>query len=98
MLGLEFGPAVVLLLGLAGGLFGSLVLSMTRTAWPTYMLVRGWLAFHHHLPWSLTSFLVDAHQRGVLREAGAVYQSRHIELQHRLANRDVSMREAAPEV
>jgi hypothetical protein len=33
-------------------------------------------------------FLADAHQRGVLRQAGAVYQFRHIELQHRLANRD----------
>jgi hypothetical protein len=33
-------------------------------------------------------FLADAHQRGVLRQAGAVYQFRHIELQRRLANRD----------
>ncbi len=32
--------------------------------------------------------IADAHQRGVLRQAGAVYQFRHIELQHRLANRD----------
>jgi len=31
------------------------------------------------------SFLADAHRRGVLRQAGAVYQFRHIELQHRLA-------------
>jgi hypothetical protein len=33
-------------------------------------------------------FLADAHKRGVLRQAGAVYQFRHIELQYRLANRD----------
>jgi len=33
------------------------------------------------------AFLADAHQRGVLRQAGAVYQFRHIELQHRLATR-----------
>ena len=33
------------------------------------------------------SFLADAHRRGVLRQAGAVYQFRHIELQHRLATR-----------
>jgi hypothetical protein len=32
-------------------------------------------------------FLADAHQRGILRQAGAVYQFRHIELQHRLATR-----------
>jgi hypothetical protein len=39
------------------------------------------------LPWRLVSFLQDAHRRGVLRQAGAVYQFRHIELQHRLATR-----------
>jgi hypothetical protein len=33
------------------------------------------------------SFLADAHQRGVLRQAGAVYQFRHVELQRRLAIR-----------
>jgi hypothetical protein len=32
--------------------------------------------------------LADAHRRGVLRQAGAVYQFRHLELQQRLANRD----------
>ena len=31
-------------------------------------------------------FLDDAHRRGVLRQVGAVYQFRHIELQHRLTN------------
>ena len=61
-----------------------------ETAWSSYMLTRGWLAFNHHLPWRLMSFLADAHSRGVLRQAGAVYQFRHIELQHRLANRDLN--------
>ena len=60
---------------------------MSQTAWPSYMLTTWWLAFHHHLPWSLMSFLADAHQRGVLRQAGAVYQFRHIGLQRRLATR-----------
>ena len=32
-------------------------------------------------------FLTDAHKRGVLRQAGAVYQFRHVELQHRLATK-----------
>lgn len=37
----------------------------------------------------LMAFLADAHeQRGVLRRVGAVYQFRHIELQHRLAEAD----------
>ena len=41
------------------------------------------------------SFLADAHRRGVLRQAGAFYQFRHIELQHRLANRDASVNSLA---
>jgi hypothetical protein len=74
--------------GLAAGLAFGLGLSMGQTAWPSYMLTRERLALYHRLPRSLMNFLSDAHQRGVLRQAGAVYQFRHIELQHRLANRD----------
>jgi hypothetical protein len=91
-------PEVVV--GLVAGLMFGLVagccfgLITTQTAWPSYMLARGWLAFRHHLPWSLMSFLSDAHQRGVLRQVGAVYQFRHIELQHRLANRDADKGQA----
>lgn len=33
------------------------------------------------------SFLDDTHKHGILRQDGATYQFRHIELQHRLANR-----------
>ncbi len=79
---------VVLGVAVVTGLWGWA--NMFQTAWPSYMLTAGWLAFHHHLPWSLMSFLSDAHRRGVLRQAGAVYQFRHIELQHRLANRDAN--------
>jgi hypothetical protein len=40
------------------------------------------------LPWRLVRFLADAHeQRGVLRQAGAAYQFRHVELQRHLAGR-----------
>ena len=39
-------------------------------------------------------YLVDAHKRGILRQAGAVYQFRHIELQHRLATRDANEQQA----
>jgi hypothetical protein len=80
--GLEFAGWLVF--GLASGL----VVSGIQMGWPSYMLTRGWLALRRQLPWSLMSFLADAHQRGVLRQAGAVYQFRHIELQHRLATRD----------
>lgn len=79
--GLVGGLAYGLVYGLAYGLAAS----MRETAWPSYMLARAWLALHHLLPWSLMSFLADAHQRGVLKQAGAVYQFRHLELQRRLA-------------
>jgi NACHT domain len=57
------------------------------TAWVPYMTSKGWLAMTDRLPWRLMGFLADAHHRGVLRQAGAVYQFRHIELQRRLATR-----------
>ena len=89
--GLTAGRVAGLAAGFTGLLAGLLLagrgLSMSQTAWPSYMLTRGWLALHHRLPWSLMRFLADAHQRGVLRQAGAVYQFRHLELQHRLATR-----------
>ena len=62
-------------------------LSVFYTAWPSYVLVRGWLALHRRLPWSLMDFLADAHQCGILRQAGSIYQFRNIDLQHRLATR-----------
>jgi hypothetical protein len=87
VLGLALGFVIGLVLGFALGLDLGLGLSMSRMAWPSYMLTKGCLAFRHDLPWSLMSFLSDAHRRGVLRQAGAVYQFRHLELQRRLANR-----------
>jgi hypothetical protein len=89
--GLGFGLVFGLVGGVAAGLLGGLLIgfyvSGTQTAWPSYMLTRAWLAWRHQLPWPLMSFLADAHRRGVLRQAGAVYQFRHINLQRRLATR-----------
>ena len=89
--GLVFGltgrPVTGFVAGLLFGLSRALERSLITTDWPSYMLTRGWLAFHHRLPWRLMGFLADAHRRGVLRQEGAIYQFRHIELQHRLANR-----------
>jgi hypothetical protein len=83
------GAGVVI--GLAGGLVFGLVMGLAagldNTKWTPYFLARGWLAFRRQLPWPLMAFLADAHQRGVLRQAGATYQFRHLELQHRLATR-----------
>jgi NACHT domain len=64
------------------------------TPWGLYQAARPIFALNGQLPWKIMGFLEDAHRRGVLRQAGAVYQFRHIELQHRLANRDANKRQA----
>ncbi|MES5822421.1 NACHT domain-containing protein [Streptomyces sp. RG80] len=72
------GLIPALLMGLAAGL--------RQTAWSRYAVARCQLTLRAGLPHDLMAFLADAHeQRGVLRRAGAVYQFRHIELQHHLA-------------
>jgi hypothetical protein len=100
--GLTFGLTFGLVLGLTTGTVGGLVFaiwagflggcgaSVSRAAWPSYTVTTGWLALRQRLPRPLMDFLADAHRRGVLRQVGAVYQFRHIELQHRLANREAS--------
>ena len=89
VVGLEVGlhnrPAVGLAGGLSAGLVAALIYCTAETAWPFYAPAKWWLALRRRLPWRLMSFLDDAHHRGVLRQAGAVYQFRHVELQHRLA-------------
>jgi hypothetical protein len=78
-------PAFVF--GFAFPIFIGLYFSQTQAAWLSYALVRGWLALHRRLPWSLMDFLADAHQRGILQQVGSLYQFRHVELQGRLATR-----------
>jgi hypothetical protein len=73
--------------GAKSWLAGVLWFAFFQAAWGSFAIARGWLALRRRLPWRLMSFLADAHQRGVLRQAGAVYEFRHIELQRRLANR-----------
>ncbi len=99
MVGLVVGLIVGLLFGLGGGLLvplvaglvvaftGGLGAGLWEAAWGWFGIARCWLAARRRLPWRLMSFLADAHQRGVLRQAGAVYQFRHVELQRRLATR-----------
>jgi hypothetical protein len=71
--------------GLATGLSFGLLVSMLRTPWLPYTLARSWLALRGRLPWPLMAFLADAHQLGILRQVGMIYQFRHIELQDHLA-------------
>ncbi|MEU4173840.1 hypothetical protein [Streptomyces sp. NPDC026589] len=75
-----------LLLGAVGGLGGSATYVLALTAWGQWVTVaRFWLPLTRKLPWDTAAFLDDAYRRGVLRQAGAVYQFRHIRLQQHLA-------------
>ncbi|WP_330301560.1 MULTISPECIES: NACHT domain-containing protein [unclassified Streptomyces] len=75
---LAFGLAVGFPVGLMLGLAGSVGM--------VFLVAQIRLAVLGHVPWHLMSFLADAHQRrGVLRQVGAVYQFRHIDLQRHLA-------------
>ena len=87
LVGVLRGLVAGILIGATAGVIMGALVSFAEAAWPSFMVARGWLALRHQLPWRLMPFLADAHRRGVLRQAGAVYQFRHIELQHRLATR-----------
>lgn len=56
------------------------------SAWGLFQVARAWLAMRGQLPRDCIRFLEDAHRRGVLRQAGAVYQFRHARLQDRLVH------------
>ena len=84
---LALGLGMVASAGLPVGIGFSLVIGGFGSQWPGWITTRIWLSLRGRLPWSLMSFLTDAYQRGVLRQVGAVYQFRHINLQHRLATR-----------
>ena len=85
------GPLVwdlttALKLGVISGLGGALGYALSLTAWGQWaVFARIWLPLTGRLPWAVVPFLEDAYQRGVLRQAGAVYQFRHARLQHHLA-------------
>jgi hypothetical protein len=92
---IPFGAMLGLLTGVVAGILGGLVdrfvtraggLLLVASPWGWSLLSRGWLALKGRLPWRLMTFLTDAHQRGVLRQAGAVYQFRHARLQDHLAD------------
>jgi len=81
-----FGDANMLL-GVAmllPGVFIALLVLMGR-AWPRFVVARCYLAVRGRLPWRLMAFLADARHRELLRQAGGVYQFRHIRLQETLA-------------
>lgn len=72
--------------GLSTGFMIAVGYGLSMTAWGRWaVLARIWLPLTGQLPWAVNAFLDDAYQRGVLRQAGAVYQFRHARLQDRLA-------------
>ncbi len=93
VLGLGYGTAITYFngftLGLPSGIGAGLASATgvgTLSAWGRWVvLVRFWLPLSGRLPWSVNAFLDDARTRGVLRQAGAVYQFRHARLRDRLA-------------
>jgi hypothetical protein len=83
--------------GLGLGFGAGLGAGFVQAVWGAFAIARCWLALRGRLPWRLMGFLADAHQRGVLRQEGANYQFRHVELQHRLARHgDAGARDRAP--
>lgn len=78
------------LLGYGNGIIYAIIIgtgwTLSLTAWGQWaVLARVWLPLTGRLPWAAAAFLDDAHQRGVLRQSGAVYQFRHARLQDHLA-------------
>lgn len=61
---------------------------MLGSAWSWLQATHLLLVLRGRLPLRLMRFLQDAHERGTLRVAGAVYQFRHRRLQNYLAGRD----------
>ncbi|MFJ5675696.1 NACHT domain-containing protein [Streptomyces sp. NPDC093097] len=83
------GPVRGILTGLVFGgetaFGGGLGYGLCFTAWGQWVaLSRIWLPLTGRLPWALVAFLDDACERGVLRQAGAVYQFRHAALRDHL--------------
>ncbi|MGW9594355.1 hypothetical protein ACWHLZ_29130 [Streptomyces chartreusis] len=63
-----------------------LAVAWSQTAVGPFWVACGYLAARHQMPVRLMAFLTDAHEhRRVLRQSGALYQFRHIELQKHLA-------------
>lgn len=73
--------------GLAAGLVIALGLGTTTARERWVVLERIWLPLRGRAPWAMIVFLEDACERGVPRQAGAVYQLRHDRIQTQLADK-----------
>jgi hypothetical protein len=85
--GLPYGYLYGLKIGIATFLAVGVVFGFIQALWGPFAVARSYLAASRRLPWRFMTFLHDAHtNRGVLRQVGAIYQFRHVELQRRLAS------------
>ncbi|WP_178379962.1 NACHT domain-containing protein [Cryptosporangium aurantiacum] len=71
--------------GVGFGLAAGLTYGLIGSAWGQLQVARLWWCARGRLPWRVMSFLRDAHRRGVLRQAGGVWQFRHALLRDRIA-------------
>ncbi|MFE2125445.1 NACHT domain-containing protein [Streptomyces amritsarensis] len=79
-------PGAVLGFGaLVGGAAG--IATLLGSAWGSYQVSRTWFCLTGRLPWRFWAFLDEAHERGVLRQTGAVHQFRHLKVQEQLGGR-----------
>ena len=83
--GTVFGHGVWLVAWLATVAGGAAIWMLCVTVWGPWLIARLWLSLTGRLPWAVMAFLADAHRRGVLRQAGGVYQFRHARLRDHLA-------------
>jgi hypothetical protein len=84
--GLAAGVVSGLIAVLETPLGGSVSYVLAFTAWGQWLVLsRFWWPVTGRMPWSVITFLDDAYDRGVLRQAGAVYQFRHDRLQDHLS-------------
>lgn len=80
---------------LAAGPVIGVAFGLGAHAWGRWLvLARIALPLRGRLPWRVWSFLTDAHEREVFRQAGAVYEFRHIRLKESLAAHDDKRRKS----
>jgi hypothetical protein len=85
-LGLTAGLGIEPAVGVAAGFGYGLTVAYLQAATGSLATTRLWLAMTGRMPLRLMTFLDDAHRiHGVLRQVGAVYEFRHLELQRHLA-------------
>lgn len=79
------GPATAAVLGLATAAANGFGIALGMNAWGHWLvLTRIWLVVTRRLPADLIGFLDDAHNKGVLRQIGGMYQFRHSSLEQSL--------------